>query len=98
MTIKAVQFAIAQNTATLVVPLSSFPNLQPSLQDPLPVEIKNEDTTAVVWWGGPDVTSIKGQSITAGNVAIMNLYGNDLPWVYTTASSNPIVSIVVGRQ
>ncbi|HXA33384.1 MAG TPA: hypothetical protein VNV87_14090, partial [Acidimicrobiales bacterium] len=34
-----------------------------NLQDPLPITIKNEDASAVVYVGGPDCSATKGQSI-----------------------------------
>lgn len=98
MTIKCVQFALAQNTATNLTPSSSFPNLLPSLQDPTPISIKNEDASAVIYIGGPDVTNTKGQSLAAGASMPMALYANDVPWGYTTSAANPIVSVMVGLQ
>lgn len=98
MPLKARQFAIAQNTATLLVPKSSFNNQPLSVGDSLPIQVKNEDSTATVWIGGPDVTATQGQSLAPGNVTVMNTYNADYPWAYTTASSNPIVSVLVGRQ
>lgn len=68
-----------------------------TVQDPIPVSIKNEDTVQVVWWGGPDVDAIHCQSIPPGGTVVMNLYGaSEIPFVFSTAT--PIVSVAVGRQ
>ncbi len=98
MTIKAVQFALVQNTATNLVPSSSFPNLIGSIQDPTPLVLKNEDAAAVIWIGGPDVSASKGLSLAAGASIPMALYANDIPWGFTTSGASPIISVMVGLQ
>jgi hypothetical protein len=76
---------------------TTFVNIVGNLQDPLPVSIKNEDASAVVWWGGSDVSATKGQSIAAGSSVTMNLYGaSEIPYVFSTGT--PIVSVLCGRQ
>lgn len=98
MTIKAVQFALAQNTATNLVPSSSFPNLIGSIQDPTPLVLKNEDAAVTIWIGGPDVSATKGQSLVAGQSIPMALYANDIPWGFTSSAANPVISVMVGLQ
>ena len=98
MTIKTVQFALAQNTATNLVPASSFPNQPGSLQDPLSCSVKNEDGVATIWIGGPDVTNTKGQSLAPLTSQPFALYKNDIPWAYTTSAGTPVVSVMVAGQ
>ena len=98
MTIKARQFSLAASTATALLPPATFSNLAGATQDPLPVVVKNEDASATMWIGGPDVSATNGQSLTAGQSLPMALYANDYPWVFTTSGSSPIVSVLVGRQ
>ena len=76
---------------------TTFKNIEGSLQDPLPLSIKNEDGSAVVWWGGSDVDSTHGQSIPPGGTVVMNVYNpSEIPYVWS--SGTPIVSVVCGRQ
>lgn len=102
MAFRAVQLTLVANTATACVVLgdgtgTTFKNVGGTVQDPLPIIIKNEDGAAVVWWGGSNaVDATHGQSIPAGGSVPMNVYGNDLPWVFSTGT--PVVSVVCGRQ
>jgi hypothetical protein len=98
MAFKARQFALAQNTATNLLPSSTWTNLTFALQDSLPVSIKNEDASAVVWIGGPDVSNTQGQSLNAGQQIAIAVFSNDVPWAYTTSALSPIVSVLVLRQ
>lgn len=76
---------------------TTFKNVAGTVSDPLPLEIKNEDATAVVWVGGPDVSATKGQSLPAGQTFTANVYGtSDIPFVFSTGT--PIVSVLLGRQ
>lgn len=98
MAFKAIQLVAgaAQPALVLGTGAGQFKNIQGSLQDPLPVSIKNEDPTAVMWWGGPDVSATKGQSISPGNTVIMNVYNeSEIPWVFGTGGT---FSVVCGRQ
>lgn len=102
MAFRAVQLTLTADTPTPTLVLGSgsgttFKNIQGTLQDPLPVSIKNEDGTAVVWWGGSDVDSTNGQSIAPGGTIVMNLYNpSEIPYVWSTGT--PIVSVTCGRQ
>jgi hypothetical protein len=103
MAFSARQITLVANTATPLLVLgtgsgSTFVNINSStIQDPLPVSIKNEDASAVVYIGGPDVSTTNGQSIAAGATFPMNLYGtSEIPYAYS--ASTPIVSVLVGRQ
>ncbi len=76
---------------------TTFKSIVGSVQDPLPVEIKNEDATAIVWVGGPDCDATHGSSIQPKTSKLMNLYGeSEIPYIYSTGT--PIVSILCGRQ
>lgn len=67
------------------------------VNDPLPVQIKNEDPTAVVWIGGPDVSATTGQSLNAGQTMTMNVYGeSEIPYAFSVGT--PIISVLCGRQ
>lgn len=90
-------------TSTTAVPLlvqgtsgTSFPNILGSLQDPVPVTIKNESATQIVYVGGPDVSATLGQSIAAGGSETYNLYGADIPYAWSSAAGT--VSVLAGRQ
>jgi hypothetical protein len=102
MAISSRQKALTASTAQacLVAGTGSgftFKNIHGTLQDPIPVSIKNEDASAVVYWGGSDVDSTHGQSIPAGGVVVMNLYGeSEIPYVWS--SGTPTVSVTCGRQ
>lgn len=99
MAFKAIQLTggAAQAALVLGTGAAQFKNIKGTLQDPLPVSIKNEDATAVVWWGGSDVSATKGQSIPAGGTVIMNLYNeSEIPYVFSTGT--PVISVVCGRQ
>jgi hypothetical protein len=98
MALKTRQFALAQNTPTLLLPSNVFTNLTFGLMDSLPVSIKNEDTTAVIWIGGPDVSNTQGQSLQPGQQVPYAVFSNDFPYAYTTSASTPIISVQVGRQ
>ncbi len=76
---------------------TTFKNIVGNLQDPLPLEIKNEDATAVVWVGGSDCDATHGQSIAPMTSKVMNLYGeSEIPYIFSTGT--PVVSILAGRQ
>lgn len=104
MAIKARQVTLTANTpqACLVQGTGAgftFTNIKGTLQDPLPVVIKNEDqnTGIVVWWGGSDVDSTHGQSLQPGESVPMALYNEtEIPYVWSTGT--PVVSVVCGRQ
>lgn len=101
MAFSARQITLVANTITPTLVQGTtgtkFKNIVGTLQDPLPVSIKNEDATAVVYWGGSDVSATAGQSIPAGGTVLMNVYGaSEIPYVFSTGT--PIVSVVVGRQ
>jgi hypothetical protein len=75
----------------------TFKRIQGTLQDPLPVIIKNEDAAATVWIGGPDVSATQGQSLAPGATDTYNLYGElEIPYAWSTGT--PVVSVLVGRQ
>jgi hypothetical protein len=98
---KCVQLTLVASTATPAIVKGSsaaqFLNAFGSVTDPIPVSIKNEDASAVVYWGGSNVDATHGQSIPAGGAVIMNLYGDsEVPYVYSTGT--PIVSVLLGRQ
>lgn len=100
MAFKAIQLTTGAAQAALVKGSGAgqFLNVAGTLQDPLPVSIKNEDATNPMYWGGPDVSATKGQSIPAGGTVVMNLYGeSEIPWLFS-ASGTPVASIVCGRQ
>lgn len=101
MAFSARQITLLGSTAAPVlvkgVTGSQFKNIIGTLQDTLPVIIKNEDATAIVYWGGSDVDDTHGQSIAPGGEVVMNLYNeSEIPYVWSTGT--PIVSVVVGRQ
>jgi hypothetical protein len=101
MGFKAIQLTLLASTPTATIVKGSgatqFLNAFGSNSDPVPVSIKNEDASAVVWWGGPNVDATHGQSIAAGAEVQMNLYGeSEVPYVFSTGT--PVVSVLLGRQ
>lgn len=75
---------------------TDFPQITGSVSGPIPCQIKNEDASAVVWIGGPDVSATDGQSLDAGETLPLNLYGSDIPWAFSTGT--PVVSVLCGQQ
>lgn len=75
---------------------TEFENISGTVGDPVPVTIKNEDASAIVYVGGPDVDATHGQSIAAGAAQTYNLYGSDVPYAYSAGT--PIISVLCGRQ
>jgi hypothetical protein len=98
VSIRARQFALVQNTATNLVPIGSFPNQVGAVQMPVQVFLKNEDPTAEMWIGGPDVDATHGSSLPPGASLPMSLYSGDIPWGFTTSGASPIISVMVGGQ
>lgn len=103
MAFKAIQLTLDSETATPTIVRGSgatqFINVPAvgSVGDPIPVIIKNEDASDIVWWGGPDVDDTHGQSIAPGDSVPMNLYGeSEIPYVW--CDGTPIVSVLLGRQ
>jgi hypothetical protein len=100
MALSARQITLVASTPTpLLVQGSSgtqFKTISGTVQDLLPVSIKNEDSAATVWIGGPDVSATNGQSLNPGQAVVMNVYSNDLPYAFSTGT--PKVSVMVGRQ
>lgn len=100
MPFSARQITLVASTATPLLVQGTtgtkFNNVEGMVSDPLPIQIKNEDATAVVWIGGSDVSATKGQSLDAGQVLPMNVYGTEIPYAFSTGT--PIVSVLAGRQ
>lgn len=100
--LKAIQLTLVADTATPCLVKgngsgTTLKNISGTVQDPLPVEIKNEDGASIIWVGGSDVDMTHGQSIGPGASKAMNLYGeSEIPYVWST--DTPIVSVLVGRQ
>jgi hypothetical protein len=102
MALVAHQIALNASTATPLLVQGTtgteFENVQGSVQDPLPIWIKNESASIVVWIGGSAVTALTGQSIAAGAVLPLTLYGSsEIPYAIA-ASATPSVSVLAGRQ
>jgi hypothetical protein len=100
MALSARQITLVASTPTPLLVLgagtgTTFKNISGTVTDLLPVQVKNEDATAVVWIGGPDVSATKGQSLNPGQAMTMNVYG-DIPYAFSTGV--PIVSVLLGRQ
>jgi hypothetical protein len=98
---KCVQLTLVADTATPAIVkgggAAQFINAFGSNSDPVPVSLKNEDATAIVYWGGPNVDATHGQSIAPGETVPMNLYGeSEVPYVWSTGT--PVVSVLLGRQ
>jgi hypothetical protein len=101
MALSARQITLVTSTATPLLVQGSgagttFKNIAGTTVDPLPVSLKNEDASVVIWIGGPDVSATNGQSLNPGQSTVMNVYSNDLPYAFSTGT--PIVSVMVGRQ
>lgn len=98
MGFKAIQLTAGAAQACLVQGSGAgqFKNISGTVQDPLPVSIKNEDPAVTMWWGGPDVSATKGQSIAPGATVVMNLYNDsEIPWLFAASGT---FSVVCGRQ
>lgn len=101
MAFSARQITLVASTPTALLvqgtTTTKFINIQGSLTDPLPVTIKNEDASATVWIGGPDVSATKGQSLQPLGSYTYNLYGSaEIPYAFSTGT--PIISVCLGRQ
>lgn len=104
MALSARQITLAASTATPCLVLgtgsgTTFKNVKGTLQDPLPVVVKNEDSNVgiVVWVGGSDVSATNGQSLQPGESLPMALYNeSEIPYVFSTGT--PVVSVLCGRQ
>jgi hypothetical protein len=102
MALSARQITLVASTPTPLLVLGSgtgttFKNIAGNTQDTLPVQVKNEDSAAVVYIGGPDVSATNGQSLPPGQSLTMNLYGSgEIPYAFSTGT--PIVSMLLGRQ
>lgn len=103
MALSARQITLVASTPTPLVVLGSgttgttFKNTSGTVTDLLPVQVKNEDATAVVWIGGPDVSATNGQSLNPGQAMTMNVYGaKEIPYAFSTGT--PIISVLLGRQ
>ncbi len=101
MALSCRQITLVATTATPLLVQGTtgtkFNNIDGSITDPLPVIIKNEDASSLVYIGGSDVSTTKGQSIAAGGSVVMNLYGSsEIPYAYSAGT--PIVSVLCGRQ
>ena len=96
MALKAVQITLVTSTATPLLTKALFPNVVGAAADPIPLIVKNEDASIVVWIGGPNVDATHGQSLVAGASIPMALYSNDVPYAF--AVGTPIVSVLAGRQ
>ena len=99
MSLRARQITLVISTATnLVTVANGFQNIQGgSLQDPLPIIVKNEDGALTVYIGGPDVDATHGLSLAAGQSLPMALYGGDTPWAFC-GTGTPVISVLAGRQ
>src|SRR5215467_6716090 len=103
MGLSARQITLVTSTATALLVVGSgsgttFKNISGTTQDPLPVSVKNEDASIVVWLGGSDVSATNGQSLNPGQTILMNLYGTPVDIPYAFAVGTPKVSVLVGRQ
>lgn len=101
MPFSARQTTLVPTTPTNLLPRGdgtgfTFKNTQGHTSDPLPVSIKNEDPSATLWIGGPDVSDATGQSYAPGEVFVANLYGADMPFGFSVTAC--LVSVLAGRQ
>jgi hypothetical protein len=103
MALSSRQITLVTSTATPLLVQGSgsgttFKNISGTTVDPLPVSLKNEDASVVIWIGGPDVSATAGQSLAPGQAAVLNLYGNPVDIPYAYAVGTPKISVMVGRQ
>jgi hypothetical protein len=101
MALSARQITLPANTPTNLFVLGNgtgftFKVTRGTVSDPMPVTVKNEDPSLILWIGGPDVSPTNGQSLAPGQTFTVNMYGGDMPWGFSTGS--PIVSVLAGRQ
>lgn len=101
MAFKAYQITPDAATATPVIVVGTgdgqIVNWPGSVSQMIPVSIKNEDASALIYWGGPDVDDTHGQSIAAGGSVPLNLFGEgEIPYVWS--ADGTVVSVVVGQQ
>ncbi len=76
---------------------TTFKAIQGTLQDPIPIRIRNEDGAAIVLIGGSDVDATHGQTLKPFETFTANLYGEkEIPYVWSTGT--PVVSVLLGRQ
>jgi len=100
MALSARQITLVASTPTPLLVQGTtgtqFKTISGIVSDPLPISVRNEDAAVVVWLGGSDVSATRGQSLSPGQTAMVNLYSGDIPYAFSTGT--PIVSVLVGRQ
>jgi hypothetical protein len=98
MAFNSAQITLAASTITPLLVQGTtgtkFANISGTVSDPLPVQFMI--TTGTVYWGGPNVSASNGFLMLANVPVVMNIYSNDIPYVFSTGT--PVVSVVVGRQ
>lgn len=76
---------------------TTFKNVVGHVADPIPVQVRNEDSTLTCYIGGPDVSASNGRSLAPGEIFTANLYGEEeIPYVFSTGTA--ILSVLCGRQ
>lgn len=101
MAFKSQQITLVTSTITpLLVQGSSgtkFTQINGTVQDPLPVLIRNLDAAVTIWIGGPDVSATNGYELLPGESLPMSLYGSsEIPYAF--AVGTPKLSVLCGRQ
>lgn len=99
MAFKAVQITATGSTPVALIVAgdgtgTTFKNAQGSVQNPLPISFLV--TGGTTYWGGPTVSNTTGQILIANSPIIMNVYADDLPYVWSAGSNT--VYVVVGQQ
>lgn len=98
MAFNTAQITLAASTITPLLVQGTtgtkFENITGNAQDPVPVQFMI--TTGTVYWGGPNVSASNGFLMVANVPVVMNVYSNDLPYVFSAGT--PTVYVAVGRQ
>jgi hypothetical protein len=108
MALSARQITLVASTITPLLVFgtgtgTTFKSISGSVQDPLPVRLRNQDASVTIWIGGPDVSASLGTSLKAGETMTMNLYGGSSPSVtseipYAFSTGTPVIEVLLGRQ
>lgn len=96
----ALSFQITTSTTVQAVFTNAgIKNMSGSINDPLPVQLKNIDATNTIYIGGPAVSSSTGYPLLAGQSISTAWLQQEVTTLYCVASaSTPILAVLTARQ
>ena len=89
-------------TSTSIQPVftgTGIHNFSGAIGDPLPLQIKNIDSTITIYIGGPNVSSSNGYPLLAGQSISTAWLQQEVTTLYCVAASGtPVLAILTARQ